>query len=486
MTNPKNWSTWTVPVIGGDSRLLLNNASALSWVPGASPSRVVFSEVDSGIHMAIVTAAEDGTDGRVVYSPVEHDAMAHVSFPSPDRKHLLGAEMEDGWRPCRLVPLERGRQSGPPAEAGALIGPPHGQCSGAAWSTDGQWMYLSVDTGDGYHIWRQRFPDGTPVQITQGATEEEGLAIAPDGQSFFTSIGIRQSTLWIHDARGERQITSEGYASLPRFSPDGRKIYFLMRSRASRRYVSGELWSVNIETGQREHLLPEFLLEDYSLASDGNQIVFVAIADNGTASVWMTRLDGREAPRRLSTLDAHRVFFGRDGEPLFSAAEDSKRFVYRIDENGSGLHKVIPDPITYVYDVSPAGTALAAWRGAAVQLFATDGGDPLDVSTLCAGAGGRDRGTTPPCVYWSQTGRFLYMYDRTAGLTYALPIRSGERTPRLPPGGIASARQATAVPGTRIIRERYAFLGPDPSTYAFIRLTEQHNIYRIRVPDSVK
>jgi Tol biopolymer transport system component len=254
MTNPKNWSTWTVPVIGGDSRLVLNNASALSWVPGASPSRVVFSEVDSGIHMAIVTAAEDGTDGRVVYSPVEHDAMAHVSFPSPDRKHLLVAEMEDGWRPCRLVPLERGRQSGPPAEAGALIGPPHGQCSGAAWSTDGQWMYLSVDTGDGYHIWRQRFPDGTPVQITQGATEEEGLAIAPDGQSFFTSIGIRQSTLWIHDARGERQITSEGYASLPRFSPDGRKIYFLMRSRASRRYVSGELWSVNIETGQREHL----------------------------------------------------------------------------------------------------------------------------------------------------------------------------------------------------------------------------------------
>ena len=88
-------------------------------------------------------------------------------------------------------------------------------------------MYLTVNTGSGYHIWRQRFPKGAPEQVTFGATEERGVAFAPGGQSFLTSVGTRQSTLWIHDARGERQITSEGYALLPRFSPDRTKLYFL-------------------------------------------------------------------------------------------------------------------------------------------------------------------------------------------------------------------------------------------------------------------
>jgi hypothetical protein len=104
MTDPKNWSTWTVSVFGRDSRLLFNNASALTWVPGAAPPRVLFSEVDAGTHMSIVTAAENRTDRHLVYSPAEADAMAHRSFVSPDGSHLLVVEMEDGWRPCWLVP----------------------------------------------------------------------------------------------------------------------------------------------------------------------------------------------------------------------------------------------------------------------------------------------------------------------------------------------------------------------------------------------
>jgi hypothetical protein len=102
-------------------------------------------------------------------------------------------------------------------------------------------MYFSVNTGNGYHIWRQKFPHGTPDRVTSGATEEEGVADAPDGRSFVTSIGTRLSTLWLHDSRGERQFTSEGYATLAHFSPDGKTLYYLLRSQANRRYVSGGL-----------------------------------------------------------------------------------------------------------------------------------------------------------------------------------------------------------------------------------------------------
>src|SRR5206468_10522212 len=154
-----------------------------------------------------------------------------------------------------------------------------------------------------------------------GATEEEGIWFAPDGRSFVTSVGTQQSTLWLHDRQGERQITSEGYATLPQLSADEKKLYYLLRSRANRRYVSGELWAANLETGQRERLLPDFLLEHYKVSPDGNRTVFAAIGDTGHSGLWLATLDGRAAPRRLSTKNAARTLFGAKGEVFFQAGE---------------------------------------------------------------------------------------------------------------------------------------------------------------------
>ena len=85
---------------------------------------------------------------------------------------------------------------------------------------------MSVHTGDNFHIWRQRFPDGQPEQITSGPSEEQGIALDPTGGSFITSVGLRQQTVSIRDVRGEHQISVEGYAYWPRFSADGKKLYY--------------------------------------------------------------------------------------------------------------------------------------------------------------------------------------------------------------------------------------------------------------------
>jgi len=65
-------------------------------------------------------------------------------------------------------------------------------------------MYFNSDVGGHWQIWRQLFPDKTPEQVTFGPTEQEGIAFSPDGRSFITSVGMSESTLWIHDAKGER------------------------------------------------------------------------------------------------------------------------------------------------------------------------------------------------------------------------------------------------------------------------------------------
>jgi Tol biopolymer transport system component/tRNA A-37 threonylcarbamoyl transferase component Bud32 len=472
--------TWIVPVLGSGPSRMLASASGMTWAGGGTgPRRILFSEMTGqGIHMGIFTSLENRSEQRQVYLPAEASGMAHRSFLSPDQKSVVVVEMDaGGWLPCRLVPYD-GSSLGEP------VGPSPAQCTDAAWSPDGKWMYFSTNAGNGFHIWRQRFPEGEPEQVTSGATEEQGLAFASDGRSFVTSVGASQSTLWVHDARGDRQITSQGYAYLPSFSADGKRLYYLVRSRPNRRFVSGDLWVASLETGQRERLLPDFLIEHYSVSADGNRVVLVGIDDAGHSPVWLATLDGRSAPRRLASLEAQRALFGANGDVFFvgKEAEGGRRFLYRIREDGSGLQKVVPDAVVFLYDVSPDGKWLAAWTGTSVVVYPAGGGSPTVVCTSCGSAGGENRAVTPPLVSWSRDGNFLYAYGRTGSRVYALPLRPGQILPPLPASGLGSLDDAAALPGARLIPQPRAFMGANPAVYAFPRVTTHRNIYRIPVP----
>ncbi|MGH7463181.1 MAG: TolB family protein, partial [Longimicrobiales bacterium] len=227
--------TWVVSVDGGSSQRLLTNAEGLTWFnDGAGQLRVLFSEMTGlGAQMSIVSTTERRTAPQNVYVPPPPDGMAHRSYRSPDGQWVLVVAMDGkSWLPCRLVPFGGG-STGKPA------GPVPAQCTDAAWSPDGTWMYFTAMTANGVHIWRQRFPDGAPEQVTFGASTEEGIHFAPDGRSFVTSVGTSQSTLWVHDSRGDRQITSEGYVFMPALSADGRKLYYLVRSYGLRSWNQG-------------------------------------------------------------------------------------------------------------------------------------------------------------------------------------------------------------------------------------------------------
>src|SRR5256885_9178085 len=43
------------------------------------------------------------------------------------------------------------------SSAGRQVGP-QGQCTSAAWSPDGKWMYFGAEVEGNHHLWRQRFP----------------------------------------------------------------------------------------------------------------------------------------------------------------------------------------------------------------------------------------------------------------------------------------------------------------------------------------
>ena len=472
-TTATEFDTWVVPVLGGEPRRMLPNASGLTWT---DPGHILFSEIQSGLHMLLVTADQNRTGTRDVYVPPQERGMAHRSALSPDGKWVLVVSMDNaGWLPCRLVPFDGG-------SLGRVAGP-KGACTHAAWSPDGNWMYFSAAVHGVFHLWRQRYPDGPPEQISSGVTEEEGIAIAPDGKSLITSVGTAESSIWLSNGRSERQVSSVGYGDAPRFSADGKTLYYLTRTSqaaTSIRTGEGELWASNVASGRSERPFPGINMLSYDFSPDGKTIAFSAADKDGSARIWLAPLDRRRAPRRLDseTAPEDSALFLPNGDLLFRRIEGPRNFLYRARADGSDAHKVMPEPLLFLTAVSPDGSLAAIVvptddpelpvRAAAYPLA---GGQP---ATLC----------TDGCdVDWSRDGKNLLVKAFGMGnpSTAVVPIPPGKQLPPLPPNGVRARDGIAKIRGTKIIPNSVEF-APDGVTYAYAKRSVHRNLYRIPLP----
>jgi len=457
------WDTWEVPVLGGQTRLTFPNTEGMTWI---DPNHLLFSEILSGLHMALATSDGDRSNSRFVYVPARERGMAHRSALSPDHKWVLVVEMDNGgWLPCRLAPFDA-------SSAGRRVGPPEAACTYAAWSPDGTWMYFSSNAGGRFHIWRQKFPDGAPEQVTSGGTEEEGIAMAADGSSLITSVGSTQSTVWVHDAQGDRQVSSEGYAVDPEFSHDGKKLYYLIRrnglSGAFTRQ-DGELWVADLTTEQSERLLGDTFVTGYQISADDTQVVFSASDKDGRSHLWLASLDFRFPPRRFeSSVEEDEPRWDASGQIYFRAAEGKQNFVYRMNSDGSKRTKVLPNPILELHAISPDGRWAVVAEGSTVHMNAEplDGGMPVPVCAIYCG------------VAWSRDGRTLALYmalmDGTNTITLSVP--AGEDLPVLPPGGLSDSN-LDRLKDAKVLR---GTLFPGPAGLsAFFHEEVHRNLFRV-------
>src|SRR5579864_9466810 len=469
------WSVWELPLLGGDPHILLPNASSLTWIEGGK--RLLFSEIKEGLHMVLVTTDEGRGQSRDVYSPPSERGMVHHSYLSPDGKWVLIVEM--GSRgdilPCRVVPFQ--------GNAGVrVVGPPDSSCLSGAWSPDGKWVYLTANKNGQFHIWRQRFPDGDPEQLTFGPTTQEGIAMAPDGKSLITAVGSQDSTVWLHDNQGDHQISSEGNAIAPSLASDGKSLFYLMANGQTPGY---ELRVRDLTSDKTESLLPGYFIEadyfirGYSVSHDGKQVAFVRSDQSGHPSIWVAPTNRRTSPVRISSETAieDSPSFLPDGDLVFRAIEGSSNFLYRMKADGTDRRKISSQRVFDAFSVSPDGRWLLAVspgpdqeHSAQATAFAVDGSTSVPV---CLGY----------ChLTWDSTGKLAYLYfPALYEGTYPLPVLPNTGLPNLPPAGIARIEDlAIAKPAPRIPETVESAVGL--SVYAYARQNTRRNLYRIPVP----
>jgi DNA-binding winged helix-turn-helix (wHTH) protein/Tol biopolymer transport system component len=468
------WSTYAVSVLGGEPHLVLSNAAGLRWL---SAHQVLFAEIKAGQHMGVVTASDSRANKRELYFPAHERGMAHYIDPSPDHQSALVVEMnaQGAWLPCRLISLQGDRPSRP-------VGPPGAACGSAGWSPDGRWMYVAA----GQHLWRQSYPDGAAEPITSGPSTEEGLAVDPDGRSLITSSGTGMTTLWMHQRGVERRLSAEGdllgaegSIAAPRFSADGRFVYYLARRAAGTN--RGELRRVSVESGQTAVLLPEIGMREYDVSADGSRVLFTTSEPGGTTQLWLAPIDKSAAPVRIGLTGETSPYFGSGDQILFRTTEGRFNYLERMHADGSGRARVVPYPISDLQSVSPGrrwAMVIAPIRdGSTVAPMAVPltGGDPIRIcEDYCD-------------LSWSIDGAYLFASvdgpsASSPGRSLAIPVGAHEALPRFPPLGIPSHAEPAVVPGARSVPAAFLTAGVGPDTFAFIKAGTHRNLFRIAVP----
>ena len=474
-----HWDTWIVPVLGGQPRLWLPNASGLEWV---DKRKILFSEIkNSDIHMALVSANESRSEERDIYVPPGDRGMAHRSSLSPDGKWVLVVEMDRGlWQPCKLVALDH---SSPVRQ----IGPIGGGCTAVGWSANGKWMYFTSGASGAFHVWRQRFPDGTPEQVTSGPTEQEGAAMAPDGLSFITSVGSRQSSVWVHSSSATRQLSVEGFSLDPRITPDGKRLVYRILKGALPTSDPSELRVVDLDSGREEPLLPGFAVvgtprRTYDISPDGRQLVVTVLDTDGKHRLWLVPFDRQSRPHEIPNVEGIDPLFARHGEIFFRGLEGQTAFAYRVREDGTGLQKVINQPIAGLLGISVDGQWLVAkipgTNGSSTVALSVSHQVPMRVVAV----GGLSFNDAE--FLWSGDAKSIYIRVAVneehwaAARTYALPLSAGNMWPTMPPQGFQSEAEIAKVPGATLLNE-FDCPGPTPEVYAFTRMTVQRNLFRV-------
>lgn len=198
--------------------------------------------------------------------------------------------------------------------------------AGPRWKPDGsEVLFYSTRTGH-REIWIMPIGGGPARQVTSGESESYYPAWSPDGLQIVKEGG----GISILPAQGgqEKRLTDNNHDLHPDWSPDGRWIVF-----DSRRSGVRHLWLIPSSGGQAEMLTkgPAFLPR---WSTDGKRIFFIGIGERAN-NIWAISMESREE-KPVAALSGRRGSLGllglaTDGQFLYFTWEEQRCDIWVAD-----------------------------------------------------------------------------------------------------------------------------------------------------------
>ena len=360
-----------------------------------------------------------GTGGG---TPTELPSGASNSMPafSPDGKRLAYVHISK-WGPAPWAPMEgevwiAPAEGGNPVMASRLPGWPEGP----VWSPDGSMIAFlqkaaPESAGDPelrvLTVTADGRPVGTPARIKLPFQTYALLA----GWTADNTIGLlrynpERQNIYRVPATGGRaaQISAKGYASHPRWSRDGKRIY-VRWNRGQIGWMPAEGGEVTVMPVDRAVMQAEALPGGGNAVSpDGSTIVFSGghQAHQGTnavyTNIWTVGIEGGQ-PKQLTHFtdpDTRFPCWSPDGRRVAFIARDTDRKttdstgkpgslvyqVYVVSTDGTGLKRITSEAHRVDWSAvawSPDGRSIAFFtRDKTLNLIPAEGGDPRVVADL--------------------------------------------------------------------------------------------------------
>ena len=348
-------SLWRIPVIGGASRLLLEDASDADPSPNGDRIAYIASITDSsGVRARLMVAKSDGTGGRELWS--RGSVLLNSPRWSPDGKRIVVVISAGQNSPNSLLVVDasNGTSRVHPAPTGAVL-------SNAVWDGTGNGLILAegvgvtaVQRGTSGRMFRLDARSGRYQPLGWLENFPSLIDLLPDGRLVLSSLMARQNLREVSiNARNlvdGRWLTSGmSIDRQPVYSPDGKSVMF-----SSNRGGTLDLWEVSTETGEM-HRVTDDPEDDWDpeYGPDGRSILWCS-GRSGAFEIWTARRDG-SAARQLSrdSLDAENPSVAPDNQwVLYSSANPGKSGMWHMPIAG-GEGTCLLRGGTLIPDLSP-------------------------------------------------------------------------------------------------------------------------------------